>query len=82
MRRRYGAACEGADCSPAMLAEASRRYPRERFTRADVRALPYENGAFDAVTTVFTLRNFPDLDGALREMARARGSEHACPRRS
>ena len=68
---RYGCAgVEGLDCSPAMLAEASARLPGRRFTRGDACALPHADATFDVVTTVFTLRNFPDLQGSLREMVR------------
>ena len=31
-----------------------------------------EDGAFDVVTTVYTLRNFPDMESGLSEMVRAR----------
>jgi demethylmenaquinone methyltransferase/2-methoxy-6-polyprenyl-1,4-benzoquinol methylase len=61
---------EGLDCSAAMLSEASRRHPLHTFTHGDVCALPYADASFDAVTTVFTLRNFPDRDAGLREMLR------------
>ncbi len=61
---------EGLDCSVAMLAEASRRHPAHTFTHGDVCALPYADATFDVVTTVFTLRNFPDRDAGLAEMLR------------
>ncbi len=53
-----------------MLREASARHPGRRFTRGDACALPYADASFDTVTTVFTLRNFPDLAASLREMVR------------
>ncbi|MGI9254859.1 MAG: ubiquinone/menaquinone biosynthesis methyltransferase, partial [Thermomicrobiales bacterium] len=37
---------------------------------ADGLALPFEDGRFDVVTVAFGLRNMPDYDAALREMAR------------
>ena len=61
------------DPSEGMVAQARRRCPqREGFTfaRGDVGGLAYPDGSFDAVTTVYTLRNFGSLDGALREMVR------------
>ena len=61
---------EGMDCSPVMLEEARRIVPGATFTHGDVCALTYEDGTFDAVTTVYTLRNFPDLEQGLREMYR------------
>ncbi|MFM9106726.1 MAG: ubiquinone/menaquinone biosynthesis methyltransferase [Chloroflexota bacterium] len=36
----------------------------------DAMALPFDDGRFDALTVAFGLRNMPDYDGALREMAR------------
>jgi demethylmenaquinone methyltransferase/2-methoxy-6-polyprenyl-1,4-benzoquinol methylase len=41
-----------------------------RFEPANALALPYEDGSFDAATVGFGARNFSDLDGGLREMAR------------
>jgi len=58
------------DCSPVMLAEARRIVPGSSFTLGDVCALRHEDGAFDAVTTVYTLRNSPDLERGVREMYR------------
>ena len=68
---RYGCTgVEGLDCSPAMLREAAARLPGRRFRRGDACALPHADASFDVVTTVFTLRNFPDLQASLREMVR------------
>lgn len=68
---RYGCtSVEGLDCSPVMLREAAARHPGRRFTRGDACALPYADASFDIVTTVFTLRNFPDMQTSLREMVR------------
>ncbi|KAK3254772.1 hypothetical protein CYMTET_36024 [Cymbomonas tetramitiformis] len=61
---------EAMDCSQQMLQEAQRLYPKYTFTHGDVCALPYSDGAFDMVTTVYTLRNFPDLYSGLEEMVR------------
>jgi demethylmenaquinone methyltransferase/2-methoxy-6-polyprenyl-1,4-benzoquinol methylase len=58
------------DCSPVMLDEARRIVPGAAFTHGDVCALKHKDGEFDAVTTVYTLRNFPDLERGLREMYR------------
>lgn len=71
LSKRYtGLQVTGLDCSRAMLAEAERRLPQHVFTYGDVCKLPYPSGAFQVVTTVFTLRNFPDLVPALHEMTR------------
>jgi demethylmenaquinone methyltransferase/2-methoxy-6-polyprenyl-1,4-benzoquinol methylase len=41
-----------------------------RFEQANALALPYGDGSFDAVTVGFGVRNFSDLPGGLRELAR------------
>lgn len=41
-----------------------------RFEWADALELPYPDGAFDATTIGFALRNFADIAGGLAEMAR------------
>jgi SAM-dependent methyltransferase len=52
------------------LREARRRHPKHSFSHGDVCALRYEEGSFQLVSTVFTLRNFPDLFSALQQMVR------------
>jgi len=59
----------GADFCPEML-EHARRRGLERTVVADALALPFEAGAFDAVTVAFGLRNMADWGAALREMRR------------
>ena len=61
---------EGMDCSKVMLDEARKINPDARFTIGNVCDLRYESNSFDAVTTVYTLRNFPDLDEGIAEMYR------------
>jgi demethylmenaquinone methyltransferase/2-methoxy-6-polyprenyl-1,4-benzoquinol methylase len=73
LRRRYPSRdldIEGMDCSPVMLDEARRVVPGAEFTHGDVCALKHADGTFDAVTTVYTLRNFPDLRRGVEEMYR------------
>jgi ubiquinone/menaquinone biosynthesis C-methylase UbiE len=61
------------DLNPGML-----KFAREhrgsmagvRYELADAGALPYEDGAFDAVVSQFGIMFFPDLPAALAEMAR------------
>ncbi|NHK39062.1 bifunctional demethylmenaquinone methyltransferase/2-methoxy-6-polyprenyl-1,4-benzoquinol methylase UbiE [Thermus thermophilus] len=64
----------GADFAPPMLAIARRkaeaRGVRVRFLEADALALPFPDGAFDAVTIAFGFRNFADYEKALRELYR------------
>lgn len=64
----------GADFAEPML-ELARRKARSRqldveFIAADGTDLPFEDGAFDAVTIAYGLRNFADPDAGLREFRR------------
>lgn len=72
--RAPGAEVVGADFAPPMLAIARRkaeaRGPEVRFLEADALALPFPDGAFDAVTIAFGFRNFADYEKALRELYR------------
>ena len=75
-RRFPRARVTGLDLTPAMLAVARRRAARagvgRRVALVEGRAdaLPFPNGAFDAVTCAFGFRNFPDPKAALAEAAR------------
>ncbi|BBL83153.1 demethylmenaquinone methyltransferase [Thermus thermophilus] len=64
----------GADFAPPMLAIARRKAEARglevRFLEADALALPFPDGAFDAVTIAFGFRNFADYEKALRELYR------------
>jgi demethylmenaquinone methyltransferase/2-methoxy-6-polyprenyl-1,4-benzoquinol methylase len=63
-----GAWCVAADFSLGMLqGGAHRPVPK---VAADALHLPFADGAFDAATVSFGLRNFNDTVAALREMAR------------
>ncbi|WP_219412863.1 demethylmenaquinone methyltransferase [Pseudonocardia nigra] len=65
---RSGAWCVAADFSLGMLrAGAERAVPK---VAADALHLPFADGAFDAATISFGLRNVTDPDAALRELAR------------
>jgi demethylmenaquinone methyltransferase/2-methoxy-6-polyprenyl-1,4-benzoquinol methylase len=65
---RSGAFCVAADFSLGMLrAGRSRQVP---MVAADALHLPFPDGAFDAVTISFGLRNVVDPDRALAELAR------------
>jgi demethylmenaquinone methyltransferase/2-methoxy-6-polyprenyl-1,4-benzoquinol methylase len=66
--RQSGAWCLAADFSLGMLtAGAAREVPK---VAADALHLPFRDGAFDAVTITFGLRNVADVQRALREFAR------------
>ncbi|MFM7322782.1 MAG: bifunctional demethylmenaquinone methyltransferase/2-methoxy-6-polyprenyl-1,4-benzoquinol methylase UbiE [Armatimonadota bacterium] len=67
---------DATDFSEPML-EYARRKPADRssganvrFSQADTQALPFPNGAYDAATVAFGIRNVADIDLGLREMAR------------
>ncbi|WP_431854821.1 class I SAM-dependent methyltransferase [Azospirillum sp.] len=74
--KRVGAAgfVLGTDLVPAMLTGAVRRAaaaePRPAFAAADMTALPFGPGAFDAVTCRFGIMFVPDAAGALAEVRR------------
>jgi demethylmenaquinone methyltransferase / 2-methoxy-6-polyprenyl-1,4-benzoquinol methylase len=60
----------GLDFSQSMLRVASEHPGSPAYVRADALRLPFCDGAFDAVTVAFGLRNFADPEQGLREMAR------------
>jgi demethylmenaquinone methyltransferase/2-methoxy-6-polyprenyl-1,4-benzoquinol methylase len=64
----------GLDFSPMMIAAAEAKV-RDRnspvdFLVGDAMRLPFPNGAFDACTVSFGLRNMPDYAAAIAEMTR------------
>ena len=64
------AAIIGADFCLPMLQRAQTARGLRRLVVADAMRLPFDDGAFDAVTVAFGLRNMPSYLGALREMRR------------
>lgn len=72
LRRRVGPGGRvvGVDMTEAMLANALIRVPEVEFRVGDARQLPLPDGAFDAATMAFGLRNIEDSAGALRELHR------------
>ena len=69
---RSGAQAVASDFSLGMLRAGIRRPGRRGlpFVAADALRLPFADGAFDAVTISFGLRNIADVSGALAEFAR------------
>jgi len=65
-----GARVVGLDFSPAMVAEATRRYPAIAFREGDAEQLPFEAETFDAVTMNFGLLHLARPDAAIREALR------------
>ena len=64
---------EAVDLAPAMVERASaeyRAYVQLRFSVANALALPFEDGAFDAATIAFGLRNLADYRRGFEEMRR------------
>jgi demethylmenaquinone methyltransferase/2-methoxy-6-polyprenyl-1,4-benzoquinol methylase len=70
---REGSSVVGLDLTPRMIelaiAKASHD-SRPRFLVGDMTALPFSAGRFDVVTTGYGLRNVPDLERAIGEIAR------------
>jgi demethylmenaquinone methyltransferase/2-methoxy-6-polyprenyl-1,4-benzoquinol methylase len=58
------------DFSLGMLRVGRERRPDLAFVAGDATRLPFSDGAFDAVTISFGLRNVVDVPGALEEMLR------------
>lgn len=74
--RGTGARVIGADITPQMLAQANARAAREGFSsRLDLiectaEAIPFADGAFDAVIFTYLLRYVSDVPSTLRELTR------------
>jgi ubiquinone/menaquinone biosynthesis methyltransferase len=66
----HGARVVGLDITYRMLQLASRRSSAARFIAGDMTQLPFQSRSFEIVTTGYGLRNVPDLDAALEEIAR------------
>ena len=77
---RAGGKVTGLDFSERMLERARQKSPTVDWVLADVTALPFPDASFDAVTVGFGIRNVPDLEAGLAELARvlAPGGGLAC----
>src|SRR6478736_5055914 len=60
----------GLDITHRMLQLACAKSDAARFVTGDMAALPFASGSFDLVTTGYGLRNVPDLQSAIDEIAR------------
>jgi demethylmenaquinone methyltransferase / 2-methoxy-6-polyprenyl-1,4-benzoquinol methylase len=65
-----GGRVTGLDFSEAMLERARRKGPDLDWVQGDVTAMPFEDGAFDAATVGFGIRNVAELGEGLRELRR------------
>ena len=70
-----GAEVVACDLSEGMIEVGRQRHPDIEFVHGNAMDLDFEDGSFDAVTISWGLRNIPDPELALREMARV-----VCPR--
>ncbi|MBI1737302.1 MAG: methyltransferase domain-containing protein [Candidatus Rokubacteria bacterium] len=69
--RDLGFVTHGADLSAGLLDVARRKLPAVPFARADLEALPYRDGAFDAVTCCGSTLSFVDAPArAIAELGR------------
>jgi demethylmenaquinone methyltransferase/2-methoxy-6-polyprenyl-1,4-benzoquinol methylase len=68
--KRAGGNVTGVDFSERMLVRARRKSDGVEWVQADVTRLPFTDASFDAVTIGFGIRNVPDLDAGLAELAR------------
>ena len=67
---RAGGRVTGVDFSERMLERARAKSQTVKWVLADVTALSFSDGSFDAVTVGFGIRNVPDLEAGLGELAR------------
>ena len=67
---RAGGSVTGLDFSERMIERAREKSQTVEWVLGDATALPFQDGSFDAVTVGFGIRNVPDLEAGLRELAR------------
>ena len=67
---RAGGRVTGLDFSEKMLARAREKSQTVEWVLGDATALPFPDASFDAATVGFGIRNVPDLEAGLAELAR------------
>jgi len=65
-----GGRVTGLDFSERMLERAHKKSSEVEWVRGDALALPFDDGAFDAATVGFGVRNLDDLERGLAELRR------------
>lgn len=65
-----GSEVVGVDFCRPMLELAAKKNRQLSFVEGDALRLPFDDGAFDAVTIAFGLRNLSSLEGGLKELRR------------
>jgi demethylmenaquinone methyltransferase / 2-methoxy-6-polyprenyl-1,4-benzoquinol methylase len=60
----------GLDFAPRMIERARRKSEAVAWVEGDLLSLPFEEGAFDAATVGFGVRNVADLERGIRELGR------------
>ena len=74
LRRGKAQQVTGIDLSDGMMAIGAEKCAKSglnvSFVHGNAQEMPFEDGAFDAVTCAFGCRNFQDLDAGLKEMFR------------
>jgi demethylmenaquinone methyltransferase / 2-methoxy-6-polyprenyl-1,4-benzoquinol methylase len=68
--KRAGGRVTAVDFSESMLERARPKSGSVEWVRADVTALPFPDGSFDAATIGFGIRNVPEIETAAAELAR------------
>jgi demethylmenaquinone methyltransferase/2-methoxy-6-polyprenyl-1,4-benzoquinol methylase len=78
--RDAGGRVVGVDFSEEMLKRARAKAAELEWVQADATSLPFEDAQFDVVTVGFGIRNLPDLEAGVRELARVTkpGGRVAC----
>ena len=69
-----GATVIGIDFASAMVAEASRHFPKVEFRQGDAQALPFTDESFGAVISNFGMLHFAEPDKAIAEAYRVLAS--------
>ena len=70
MLRRLGVEATGIDPTPALIAAALARDGQGKYLQAAAERMPFADNSFDLVLSYLTLIDIPDIQAAIREMAR------------